>query len=348
VFRPIFREIGKVIRAIGKVVNSIFKAIGKVFKVIGKAIGKIFNSIFKGIKKSFGVIGKLLGNIFTVIRRRVLSPIRDAINYLGNLSYRFLVFVDPVFHLLLIEIFEKRIVHPIWRVFSFLLRQIWNNIIFKILEAIKMAFLRLYNPPGVTINSSTMNILPGRHVYRNEKHYYIMKDKQQYSVQLTNSMSCSVQAELRIDGTIMGKFMCSPKTTYNIERPADSAGCFTFVKEEGQFFRPGEPQANFEGSVVEARFIPVVFEQPKPRERNITADYGRQSRSMDSAFGGGQEIQDGQEEDEEQEQNEGEVYVSGKTVFTGESEQQMWAVQQGFKLLHNQSTVIRVHLVAVK
>lgn len=96
--------------------------------------------------------------------------------------------------------------------------------------------------------------------FNNEGHtYYSLHHGDEYKVKITNNTNDRVNALLKIDGVVMGKWRVGPYSDVIIERPADNQRKFTFVKENSWEAEQGSViRGSDTNGLVEVTFIPEL------------------------------------------------------------------------------------------
>lgn len=137
--------------------------------------------------------------------------------------------------------------------------------------------------------------------------YVEMQHAQQYTIQLGNrSYDRRCDAEVKIDGKVIGSFRLDKGRTITLERPLDDSGRFTFYKADtvdGAMAGAGNVNTNNRG-LIEVTFKPEMYVapvvQPKPavpyysgqhtncsRSRGLNSAGGTQGQMFAAPAGGG-------------------------------------------------------------
>jgi len=97
------------------------------------------------------------------------------------------------------------------------------------------------------------------HFTDNGHTYYSLAHGSEYKVKMTNNTSQKVNALLKIDGVLMGKWRIDPFTSVIIERPVDNQRKFTFVDENSWEARDGNVVRGIdENGLIEVTFFPEL------------------------------------------------------------------------------------------
>lgn len=142
--------------------------------------------------------------------------------------------------------------------------------------------------------------------------YVAIRHNTKYAVKLSNFSDLRCDAEVEIDGKLVGVWRVRSKNSITIERPVHDTGCFTFYKF-------GTPEAEKAGLVrfEKLGLISVLFKLEQALER-IFDPYG--GYSSQSTLGG---------------------CSAGGTGLSGISGQEFRDVQ---RLFYNETEFVRIHL----
>jgi hypothetical protein len=112
---------------------------------------------------------------------------------------------------------------------------------------------------GNSFNFWGNNIDKVDHFTDNGHTYYSLAHGSEYKVKMTNNTFQKVNALLKIDGVLMGKWRIDPFTSVIIERPVDNQRKFTFVDENSWEARDGNVVRGInENGLVEVTFFPEL------------------------------------------------------------------------------------------
>jgi hypothetical protein len=99
---------------------------------------------------------------------------------------------------------------------------------------------------------------------KNNHTYYRLKHGDEYGVRMVNNTDNYVNALLKIDSDVMGKWRIKPRKSIIIERPSHNSRKFTFVSESSDEALEGGVRQleNIYNGLVEVVFIPLIDNSP--------------------------------------------------------------------------------------
>lgn len=99
---------------------------------------------------------------------------------------------------------------------------------------------------------------------KNDHTYYRLKHGDEYGVRMINNTDNHVNAVLKIDSNVMGKWRIKPHKSIVIERPVHNYRRFTFVSESSsEALEGGVRQLDNEmNGLVEVTFVPLIDKRP--------------------------------------------------------------------------------------
>jgi hypothetical protein len=108
--------------------------------------------------------------------------------------------------------------------------------------------------------------------------YYVLPHNKEYAVRMINKSHSRVNAVLKIDGEIMGKWRINQYSDILIERPSHKNRKFTFVRENSwQAGMAGVNRGDYQNGLIEVTFIPEIHSDPYRRHVYESDDYDRSS-----------------------------------------------------------------------
>ena len=88
---------------------------------------------------------------------------------------------------------------------------------------------------SISLNKYAVRLLTNtevNHIKQNNYNYFLIPDRSQYKLKLTNNRETRCDAEIFIDGESVGKWRINPYSTITIERPANINRKFMFMTEK--------------------------------------------------------------------------------------------------------------------